>query len=126
MFRRLNVSPYEIVLSPFVRTNRRRETRLNVRFFYVAADPHVSFFVNHANCVGFQCLQPLQKRRIMAAEHQINVGALARNHGLARRAFRGLNVQRSVLVIQHGKVSTALQAIGGAQMQTIVGKCCIR
>ena len=108
----LDVGPYQVVLAALVRPHRGRESRLNVRFFQVSAiEPQVAFFVDEANGICLQRLQPLQKRDIVAAKHEVNVGALAGNHGLARRAFRGLNVEWCVFVIQHGDVGAALQAV---------------
>ena len=107
----LDVGANEVVLAALVRANRGREPRLNVRPFQVGADPRVAFFIDEANGVGFQCLQPLQKRHVVAAEHEVNVGPLSGNHGLARRAFRGLNVEGGIPVVHHGEVGAALQAV---------------
>ena len=122
MFRGLDVGPNEVVLAALVWTNRRREPRLNVRPLNVGTDPHVAFFVNEANRGGFHRFQPFQKGHVVIAKHEVNVRALAGNHPLPRRARGGLNVERRVLVVQHGKVGSPLQPVGGRQVHLVVRK----
>ena len=123
MFRWLNVGPDEVVFAALVRTDRRRESRLNVGPLNVGTDPYVAFLINEANGTGFHGFQPFQKRHVVVAKHEVYVRALAWNHPLSRRAHRGLNVERRVLVIQHGEVRPTLQPVWGCQMQAVVREC---
>lgn len=101
MFCELNVGPNQVVLPALVRAHRRGEPRFNVRLFNVGADPYVSLVVNEPDRAGFHRFQPLQKRHVVIAKQEVNVGALARNHAVPRRALRGLNIKRGVPVVQH-------------------------